>query len=154
MAGIPIGLFVDGGIRKLLIVCGLTAWSLLTISSGFATALQWLFVCRIGVAIGEATLSPAATSMISELFSPKARAFPISIFFASGMMGAGGSFIVGGAVVAAMTALGASGLLSRWAQPTRLTFIAVGLTCLLTSEECRVATGCVAVCISRWLVLH
>src|SRR3546814_6648870 len=83
LAGIPIGFLVDRGNRKWLIVCGLTAWSLLTISAGFATALQWLFVCRIGVAIGEATLSPAATSMISDLFSPKTRAFPISIFFPS-----------------------------------------------------------------------
>src|SRR3546814_20893561 len=69
--------------------------------------------------------------MISDLFSPKARAFPISIFFASGMMGAGGSFIVGGAVVAAMTALVASGILPSWAQPWRLTFIAVGIPGLL-----------------------
>src|SRR3546814_11663534 len=53
LAGIPIGFIVDRGNRKWLIVCGLTAWSLLTISAGFATALQWLFVCRIGVAIGE-----------------------------------------------------------------------------------------------------
>src|SRR3546814_17380129 len=69
--------------------------------------------------------------MISDLFSPKARAFPISIFFASGMMGAGGSFIVGGAVVAALTALVASGILPSWAQPWRLTFIAVGIPGLL-----------------------
>src|SRR3546814_13892426 len=47
------------------------------------------------------------------------------------MMGAGGSFIVGGAVVAAMTALVASGSLPSWAQPWRLTFIAVGIPGLL-----------------------
>lgn len=131
IAGIPIGFIVDRGNRKWLIVCGLTVWSLLTVSAGFATALQWLFVCRIGVAIGEATLSPAATSMISDIFSPKKRPFPISIFFASGMIGAGGSFIVGGAVVAAMTALAASGAAPDWAQPWRLTFIAVGVPGLL-----------------------
>src|SRR3546814_20856999 len=105
LAGIPSGFLVDRGNRKWLIVCGLTAWSLLTISAGFATALQWLFVCRIGVAIGEATLSPAATSMISDLFSQTARAFPLSLFFASGMMGAGVSFLFGGAVVEGMNAL-------------------------------------------------
>ncbi|WP_157219535.1 MFS transporter [Flavisphingomonas formosensis] len=131
IAGIPIGFIVDRGNRKWLIVGGLAVWSLLTVSAGFATALQWLFVCRIGVAIGEATLSPAATSMISDLFPPKTRPFPISIFFASGMIGAGGSFIIGGAVVAAMTALVASGVVPEWAQPWRLTFIAVGLPGLL-----------------------
>lgn len=131
LAGIPIGIMVDRSNRKWLVVCGLTVWSLLTISAGFATALQWLFICRIGVAIGEATLSPAATSIISDLFSSKTRAFPISIFFASGMIGAGGSFIVGGAVVAAMTAFVASGMVPGWVQPWRLTFIAVGVPGLL-----------------------
>ncbi|MFD0848981.1 MFS transporter [Sphingosinicella xenopeptidilytica] len=131
LAGIPIGFVVDRGNRKWLVVCGLTVWSLLTVLAGFATALQWLFICRIGVAIGEATLSPAATSIISDLFSPKTRALPISVFFASGMIGAGGSFIVGGAVVAAMTALIASGMMPSWAEPWRLTFIAVGVPGLL-----------------------
>src|SRR3546814_9660508 len=36
LAGIPIGFIVDRGNRKWLIVCGLTAWSLLTISAGCA----------------------------------------------------------------------------------------------------------------------
>lgn len=130
-AGLPIGAIVDRGNRKWLVVCGLSLWSLLTISAGFAAAFYWLFVCRIGVAIGEACLSPAATSMISDMFSPKKRAFPISIFFAAGMVGAGGAFIVGGAVVAAMTAFIASGMAPNWAQPWRLTFMMVGLPGLL-----------------------
>lgn len=129
-AGLPLGALVDRGNRKWLAVSGLTIWSVLTIAAGFATALPLLFVCRFGLAIGEAALSPSGTSMISDLFAPKRRAFPISIFFASGMVGAGGAFVVGGAVVAAMTALIASGFAPSWAQPWRLTFMSVGLLSL------------------------
>ncbi len=125
--GLPLGVAVDRGNRKWLVICGLTLWSFLTIAAGFAAALPLLFLCRVGVAVGEATLSPAATSMISDLFPPKRRTFPITVFFASGMIGAGGSFIIGAAVVAMMTALVGSGLTPGWAQPWRLTFVAVGL---------------------------
>lgn len=130
-AGLPIGAIVDRGNRKWLMICGLTIWSFLTISAGLATSLLWLFVCRVGVAVGEATLSPSATSVISDLFAPRARALPISIFFAAGMIGAGGAFIVGGAVVSAMTALIESGLHFGVTEPWRLTFMAVGLPGLL-----------------------
>jgi len=52
---------VDVYPRKLIIFFGTIAWSLSCIACGLATSFQWLFLARMGVGIGEATLIPAPT---------------------------------------------------------------------------------------------
>jgi MFS family permease len=78
--GLPLGLTADRFSRKWLIVVGISVWSLATLASGFATSFGWLFACRLLVGAGEAALSPAAISMISDLFTPTQRGKPIGVF--------------------------------------------------------------------------
>ncbi|MFN4145159.1 MAG: spinster family MFS transporter [Runella sp.] len=66
--GIPIGRMADRQNRKRIIVWGITIWSLMTALCGITSTYNQLFLARIGVGIGEAALSPAAYSLITDLF--------------------------------------------------------------------------------------
>ncbi|WP_428658041.1 spinster family MFS transporter [Runella sp.] len=66
--GIPIGRLADRRSRKSIIMWGILLWSFMTAICGVTDTYNQLFLARIGVGIGEAALSPAAYSMISDLF--------------------------------------------------------------------------------------
>lgn len=124
IAGIPLGWLADRWNRRNLIVCALLVWSCLTALSSLATALTMLIVLRFGVALGEAALSPSAVSLISDLFPKAKRALPLSIYFASGMLGIGLAFTLGAMVLSHATELHASGAVSL--EPWRMTLLIVG----------------------------
>src|SRR5882757_5151587 len=63
LAGIPLGWIADRWSRRLLIAGGVAVWSLMTASCGVANSFWRLFTSRVGVGIGEATLSPCAYSL-------------------------------------------------------------------------------------------
>src|SRR5262249_42762898 len=62
--GIPIGRLADSISRRGLIASGLVFWSLMTAGCGLASHYWHFLLLRMGVGIGEASLSPAAYSMI------------------------------------------------------------------------------------------
>ena len=64
--GIPLGRLADRWNRRGLIAAGVVVWSLMTALCGLAQTYLQLFLYRIGVGVGEATLSPAAYSMIAD----------------------------------------------------------------------------------------
>jgi MFS family permease len=97
--GIPFGRLADGWVRKNVIALGLFGWSLMTALSGTARNFAALAACRVGVGIGEATLSPAAHSMLFDLFPKRRRATALSIYHGGGFLGAGASFLIGGLIV-------------------------------------------------------
>ena len=66
--GIPIGRLADRVNRRNLIAAGITLWSCMTALCGMARGFGTLFAARVGVGVGEAALSPAAYSMIADLF--------------------------------------------------------------------------------------
>lgn len=66
--GIPIGRLADRRSRKSIILWGIVLWSVMTAICGVTDTYSQLFLARIGVGIGEAALSPAAYSMITDLF--------------------------------------------------------------------------------------
>src|ERR1700752_4925125 len=68
--GIPIGRWVDRGNRVAIIALGIVTWSTMTALCGLAGAFTTLFLARMGVGIGEAALSPAATSIVGDYFRP------------------------------------------------------------------------------------
>jgi MFS family permease len=106
--GLPIARLSDRHSRRGIIAAGVFIWSIMATSCGLArTALQ-LFVARIGVGVGEAALSPAAYSMITDSFprSKLGRAF--GVYNIGITIGAGIAFLVGGIVVAAVSHPGAS----------------------------------------------
>ena len=63
--GIPFGIIADRGNRVRLVAVGLSLWTLATALSGRATSFAALFWLRMSVGVGEATLGPAAPSIIS-----------------------------------------------------------------------------------------
>lgn len=127
LAGLPLARLADTRNRKWLIVIGVMVWCLLTAASGFARDFNSLLVCRIGVAMGEAALLPAALSIISDLFRREKRSLPVSMVMTAGMVGASGSFLVGAVIIDMITSLTASGAMQTTLAPWRLTLIAVGL---------------------------
>ena len=71
--GVPLGRLADSWSRVKLLTTGLTIWSAMTALSGFARNGTTLGIARMGVGIGEATASPAAYSLISDMFPRRRR---------------------------------------------------------------------------------
>ncbi len=98
--GLFLGLSADRLSRRRLLVFGVACWSLATLLGGFANGFTWLFICRILVGLGEAALAPAAVSMISDMFPPKQRGRPISIYLMGQAVSTGISIMMTGYIVA------------------------------------------------------
>lgn len=94
--GIPAARIADKGNRKRLIVVGSLSWGACTMLSGLADSFFMLIILRLGVAIGEATLTPAAYSMIADAFPPERRFRAASIYAAAAQLGIGLSYSLGG----------------------------------------------------------
>lgn len=130
--GLPLGRLADRKNRTRIISVGILLWSLMTAVCGLAKTFGHLFLARIGVGIGEATLSPAAYSMISDYFPKDKRSVPISTYSMAVFFGGGIAFILGGYVVqltsgAADIVLPLLGTIRPW----QLTFFVVGLPGIL-----------------------
>lgn len=97
--GIPFGRMADKGSRVKLIAIGLLVWSLFSGLTGFATGFWSIFFCRVMVGVGEATLGPAAISLLADFFPPKKRATVTSIYSMGIAIGAGLAAIFGGLLV-------------------------------------------------------
>ncbi|MEA2572308.1 MAG: hypothetical protein QOI24_4309 [Acidobacteriota bacterium] len=96
--GIPFGRLADRGSRKLMIGAGLAIWSLFSGLTGFAHSFGALFFCRLMVGVGEATLGPAALSLLSDYFPPRMRATVQSIYASAIALGGGLAFFLGGSI--------------------------------------------------------
>ncbi|HUN26753.1 MAG TPA: MFS transporter [Steroidobacteraceae bacterium] len=99
LACVPIGYLADRFQRRTIIGVGIGLFSLLAMASGLARSYAQLFLTRIGVAVGEASLTPAALSMLSDLFPPEELGRPVSAFFMSAPVGQGLAFIAGGSLL-------------------------------------------------------
>lgn len=100
--GLPLGRYADRHNRKWLIVVGVTIWSVMTMACGMADTYGELFAARIGVGIGEATLAPAAYSMICDAFSMRRRGIALGFYSSGIFLGIGASITIGGLVLAGM----------------------------------------------------
>lgn len=98
--GLPIGSLMDRRNRMRLAAGGIVLWSLMTAASGFAGSYGELFAARVGVAVGEAALSPAAHSIISDSFRPHQRARAFSVYSLGIFWGSGLALVFGGSVIA------------------------------------------------------
>lgn len=124
---IPLAWLADHSNRKWVILGGLVCWSGATFMSGFAMAFAFLFMARMLVGIGEATLSPAGFSMISDYFSKSRLPAALGVFTGSGFVGSGLALIIGGALYARLDANGPVTHALGTFQPWQLTFFAVAL---------------------------
>lgn len=99
LMGLPLGWLADRTSRRGLIAVGATLWCAATAACGLAATFAQLFLARIAVGVGEAALSPAAMSIISDSFPKERRAAPIGVYAAAAAVGAGLAMIVGGTVI-------------------------------------------------------
>lgn len=132
LVGLPLGRLSDTLNRRNVILAGAFVWSLMTAGCGLARSFGQLFVARIGVGVGEAALTPAAMSIISDYFPPERRAMPMSLYVTGTSLGSGIALIVGGAVIGKVTQMGVLELpLLGVVAPWQAAFMAVGLPSLL-----------------------
>ncbi|MGE0827778.1 MAG: MFS transporter [Hyphomonadaceae bacterium] len=127
ISGLPIAHLIDRTHRVRLVVVGVTLWSVCTILSGFAAGYWDLLAFRSGVAIGEAVLSPAAISIIGDLFPREKRTLPTAIYTSVGTFMTAGAFVAGGAALDLATMLSANVAMEPW----RLCLVIVGAPGLL-----------------------
>ena len=101
LIGIPLARLADVWNRKKLISIGLGVWSLMTVLSGTARSFIPMAFCRFGIAVGEASASPAAYSILYDYFSPKVRSTVLAIYGSGAAIGAGLGLFLGGSILAA-----------------------------------------------------
>src|SRR5258705_7360244 len=89
VVGLPLGRLSDRTNRGKILAAGVFAWSLLTAVSGLARSFAQLIVARLGVGVGEATCSPASTSLIGDLFPATQRARAVAIWMLGLPLGLG-----------------------------------------------------------------
>ena len=128
IAGLPIGAAVDRYRRTLIVAMAVASWSLMTVLCGFATSFAWLFIARIGVGIGEAGLTPAAYSIMGDLFSRRRLSIAATVYSFGPTIAAASAAAVSGLLLSAarpdgMLALPLVGALPAW----RIVMLAIGL---------------------------
>ena len=134
LAGLPLGRLVDTRNRRNLVIAGVALWSAFTCACSGAKSFVSLFLARIGVGVGEASLNPAAFSIISDYFPPERLATATSVFYLGALLGSGLAFAVGGTIVDAVTKMGPIDLpVLGSIAPWRLTFLTVGVPGLLVA---------------------
>lgn len=132
--GIPIGLLADRVSRKRIITAGVLVWSACTALCGMAGSFAHLFLARMGVGVGEAALSPAAHSSLSDAFPPERLARAMSIYTLGITLGSGAALLIGGSVVNAIASSGDLHLpLVGQVRAWQAAFIAVSLPGLLVA---------------------
>jgi MFS family permease len=114
LLGIPMGRIADNRNRRNLVAAGILCWSLMTALCAGARSFWTLFLARMGVGVGEATLSPSAFSLLSDYFPKERLGTALSVFSMGIFFGSGLALIIGGLVI---------GAVGSW----RLTFLIVGL---------------------------
>jgi MFS family permease len=130
--GLPLGWLVDRRKRTWIVGIGIVVWSFATAISGLSKSFAHLFTARMAVGVGEATLSPAAFSMIGDSFPPEKRGKPIGFYAMALSLGAGigsliSAYVIPWAKGGGMIDAGVLGMLKPW----QITFFAVGLPGLI-----------------------
>lgn len=98
--GIPLGLLADRTKRSRVIAVSLAVWSGFTALCGLAAGFGQLFLCRIGVGVGEAGGVAPSHALISDSFPAGRRARALSIYSLGIPFGSALGMLLGGYVAA------------------------------------------------------
>jgi MFS family permease len=130
IVGLPLGRVADAWSRKKLLAWGMAFWTALTGMAALATNFTMLLFSRLGFAVGESVVAPAATSWIGDLFPASERSRPLALFMLGVPVGGALSYFFSGPVaqaygwraamvLAAVPAVMLIPLLLRLAEPAR-----------------------------------
>ena len=128
LMGLPLGWLADRARRTWIVGAGILLWSTATAFCGLAKNFVQLGLGRIGVGVGEATLSPCALSMIADRFPEEQRGKPVAFYSAALSLGAGIASLAGASVLAWTSSRGVVDL--PWlgeVAPWQFTFLVVAL---------------------------
>jgi MFS family permease len=130
--GVILGRMADSGSRRQLIAGGVATWSLFSAGCGLAKNFGQMLVLRMGVGVGEASLSPSAYSLLTDYFPAQRRATAMSIYSMAIFIGIGvasvlGGFVTGWASGRAGWTIPVLGDVRTW----QIVFLTVGLPGLL-----------------------
>jgi MFS family permease len=78
---------------------GIAGWSFMTMLCGAANQYWQLFLARMGVGVGEATLGPASNSALADYFPPERLPIAIGIVASAPFIGQGLANIAGGPLI-------------------------------------------------------
>ncbi|KHF77738.1 Permease of the major facilitator superfamily [Acinetobacter sp. neg1] len=126
--GIPIAALADKKSRIKIISIGIAFWSLATAACGLSKNFIQMFIARLSVGAGEAALSPAFYSIVTDLFPKEKLGRALGLYAIGAFIGSGLAFLIGGYVISLlknvdMVVLPVIGQLKTW----QLTFFIVGL---------------------------
>lgn len=126
--GIPIAALADKKSRIKIISIGIAFWSLATAACGLSKNFAQMFLARLGVGAGEAALSPAFYSIVTDLFPKEKLGRALGLYAIGAFIGSGLAFLIGGYVISLLknvdsVVLPVIGQLKTW----QLTFFIVGL---------------------------
>lgn len=122
-AAIPLAWLADRTSRTWVITASLAAWSGFTALCGMAAGFWHLFLCRLGVGIGEAGGVAPSFALISDYFPESSRARALAVYSLGIPLGSGLGILLSGWLAATLD----------W----RFAFIAVGLAGLLLAPVFR-----------------
>jgi MFS family permease len=126
--GLPIARLADRKSRPVIISIGIAVWSVATAVCGLSKNFWQLFTARMAVGVGEAALSPAAYSMITDAFPKSRLGFALGVYSMGSFLGAGLAYIIGGVAIDIVTEIGIVELpIIGTLKPWQMTFFIVGL---------------------------
>jgi MFS family permease len=134
IVALPAARLVDTKNRRTILGVSTAIWGFTTTLSGFARSFGELFACRVGTGVGAACGSPAAFSMLADLFPREKLARAFAFLFLGVYGGEGISLIVGGYLANFFTqfpprSFPLVGTLHGW----QLTLIVIGVPGLLVA---------------------
>jgi predicted MFS family arabinose efflux permease len=100
--GVPIAWLADRWSRTWIMTGALAVWSGFTALCGAATGFWPLFLCRMGVGVGEAGGVAPAYSLISDYFPPRQRARALAAFSFGIPVGSALGILFGGLIAASI----------------------------------------------------
>jgi len=129
---VPVGRLVDKFNRIAVLIGGGLIWSITTFACGMASSYAQLLIARMGVGTGEASVTPAAWSMLADYFPPEKLARPVSVFLMGPYLGGGlaligGAYVLDWATAVGQVSLPVVGEVATW----QLTFMAVAIPGIL-----------------------
>ena len=99
-ASLPLAWLADHTRRSRVMSACVAFWSLMTMTCGIVASFGQMMLARIGVAVGEAGLTPAALATLSDRFNKRQLATATALFMLAPFVGGGMALGLGGAIYA------------------------------------------------------
>jgi MFS family permease len=104
VAAFPAAYLSDRYGPRRIMIAAVAFWSVMTLAFGLAESFSMLIITRIGLAVGEAGLSPSSIAMVRQTLRPDRQSFGVSILALGAYVGGGLSMLAGGPALAMLEA--------------------------------------------------